>query len=326
MPTDAVPGAATGAHAAGEPDDPIRAPADAGDDDVTAPPPGLKPGGRFGAWDRPRVDYVVIDLDGTLVGPSGEPTTAVVEAVAAAERGGVVVGIATGRMRLAAEPVIGQLGLDGPHILHNGAEVRDASGTVEAWPLTREQIGTVLRLCRDLDVYAEIYVDEGYLVSGWDERARPHWELMGREPLGLARTPADVPGRVFKATYALFGGRDPDPLIGALDSGGLKAGPAHSPVTPGIGYVNATRADAHKGRALTRAAEHLGLDLTAAAALGDAPNDLPMLEIAGTAVAMADAPEPVRAVSHLIAPPATEDGVATALEALLGAQSLPGTL
>lgn len=279
-------------------------------------PAGLGRGGRFSDWRPTGHDYVVIDLDGTLVGASGELTPAVCDAVERARGADVIVGIATGRMRQAAEPAIERLALPGPHILHNGAEVRDGDGTVAAWRLESAHVATVLRLCRELDVYAEVYVDRGYLVTARDERARPHWELLGREPLGVVTSADDLPERPFKATYALFDGRDTSRLVEALDRGGLKAGPAHSPVTPGIHYVNATRADADKGRALLRAVEHLGVDLARTAAVGDAPNDLPMLELAGTAVAMRDAAAEVRAAAHLVAPPVVEDGVATALEAL----------
>jgi Cof subfamily protein (haloacid dehalogenase superfamily) len=47
-----------------------------------------------------------------------------------------------------------------------------------------------------------------------------------------------------------------------------------------------------------RLGEHLGLSVDAALAAGDSANDLPLLRGAGRAVAMPDAPDPVRAAAH----------------------------
>jgi Cof subfamily protein (haloacid dehalogenase superfamily) len=52
-------------------------------------------------------------------------------------------------------------------------------------------------------------------------------------------------------------------------------------------------------------------------AAGDDFNDLPMLEIADVAIAMATAPESMRARADIIAPPATEAGIITGLEQAL---------
>lgn len=280
-----------------------------------AVPDGLLPGGRFDAWDPKRVEYLVADADGTLVGGDGGPSARVVAAVADAAGAGLAIGVATGRMRQAAEPLIEVLGATGPHILHNGAEVRDGQARVAAWPLTDENVETVLTVCRELGVYAEIYLDEGYLVTARDERARPHWDMLGSDPLGVLTSTSQLDEAPLKVTFAMFGDIAPAEVVAGLDGTGLQAGPAGSPITPDIDYVNATRRGADKGRALTRAAEHLGCDLRAITAVGDAPNDIPMLRVAGTAVAMDGAPESVRRVAHLVAPPVGEDGVAVAMAA-----------
>ena len=70
---------------------------------------------------------------------------------------------------------------------------------------------------------------------------------------------------------------------------------------------------AHKGRALARFAEHLGLTLANCIAFGDGANDLTMVEAAGVGVAMANAcPEVLAAADH-VTTSNDEDGVAAAL-------------
>ena len=73
-----------------------------------------------------------------------------------------------------------------------------------------------------------------------------------------------------------------------------------------------------KGRALGVAATHLGLELAAVMAIGDGPNDLPMLQVAGTAVAMGQSSDAVKRSAHLITSSIDEEGVARALTALMG--------
>lgn len=73
---------------------------------------------------------------------------------------------------------------------------------------------------------------------------------------------------------------------------------------------------AHKGNALKRFAEHLGLTLDNCAAFGDGLNDLTMIEAAGLGVAMSNAVPEVKAAASRIAPSNDEDGVAVVLEEL----------
>lgn len=285
-----------------------------------SPPPlpeGLTPGGRFDRW-APRAPLLVVaDIDGTLLGASGQASPAVLEAIRAVRGAGLRFGVATGRMRLAAEDLTRRLRAPGPHILENGAVVRLDGETLASWPLTPSQVRSVIAICRDLGVYAELYVDAGFYVTAWREEARAHWEMLGRAPLGSAGDLDAETMEVPKATFALFHEEPVEPLLEALRDAGLTAGPAGSPLTPEIRYVNATHPDAGKGRALLAAAGHLGVDPGATVAVGDAPNDLPMFAVAGTAIAMGQADAEVRGAAHLVAPGLDGDGAAVALRACL---------
>ena len=279
-------------------------------------PDGLRRGGRYAQWQPTVPRYVVCDVDGTLVGPSAHASAEVAEAVARAQHAGVRVGFATGRMRRAVEPLYEQLAARGPHLLHNGAEVRADGHTVASLTLTPEQIDRLLAVAhaRD-DAYLEVYTEDAYHVSVLDERARPHWELLGSPPASVFTSAHDLDGAsALKATYAVF---DPDAVaevVKAVRGIGLAAGPAGSPRTPAIVYCNATHPQADKGSALRLACQHLGIEVAAAVAVGDAENDLPMLAVAGTAIAMAQAPAEVLAAAHLVVPDVDAHGAAVALD------------
>jgi Cof subfamily protein (haloacid dehalogenase superfamily) len=288
-------------------------------------PEGVRPGGRFDAWDPAPISYVVCDVDGTLVGPSAHASDEVVAAVAHAQRSGVRVGFATGRMRGAVEPLYAQLRAHGPHVLHNGAEVRADGTTVARWTLTPGQVDALIALARTRDdAYIEIYTEEGYHTSSLDERAVPHWELLGGRPTSVVASAADLgEAPVLKATFAVFEPEGVAAVVDAVRELGLAAGPAGSPRTPGIIYCNATHPEADKGRALLRACDHLGIDPAACAAIGDADNDRPMLEIAGTAIAMGQADDELHRLAHLVVPDVDAHGVAVALELAVAHASRP---
>lgn len=282
-------------------------------------PHGIEPGGRFADWGPPSPAYVVCDVDGTLVGPRAEASDEVVAAVDRAQAAGLRVGFATGRMRGAVEALSTQLHAQGPHVLHNGAEVRADGRTVAAWTLEPAQVDALLAIAagRD-DIYVEIYPEDGFLASRWDERARPHWEILGREPLGIITSAGDLDGvAALKATFAVFDRAAIPDVIERIGVAGLLAGAAGSPRTPELTYVNATNPAADKGRALVRAAEHLGVAMQDVVAIGDEANDLSMLAVAGTAIAMGQAAQQIRDAAHLVVPAVDAHGVAVALDACL---------
>jgi Cof subfamily protein (haloacid dehalogenase superfamily) len=280
--------------------------------------PGIEPGGRVDEWSPKRVRYVVCDVDGTLVGPTASASAEVVAAIARARSADLRVGYATGRMRDAVATLHDQLDAPGPHILHNGAEVRADGRTVAAWTLTHAQIDALLAFDREQDdCYHELYTSSGYLASSVDERARAHWDILGAEPRGIVRTAADVgDDPVLKATFAAFTPAAVDWVLERLATLDLEVGAAGSPLTPELSFINATRRGADKGAGLRRAAQYLDLDVREVAAIGDAANDLSMLAVAGTAIAMGQAPAAVRAAAHLVVPDVDAHGVAVALDAL----------
>ena len=283
----------------------------------TTLPAGIRPGGRYADWHQPVPAYVVCDVDGTLVGPRAEATDEVATAVAAAQTAGLRVGFATGRARLGVQTLWQQLQASGPHLLHNGAEIRADGQTVAAWSLTLEQIGDLLAFATERDdAYLEVYTDDGYWVSSRDERARTHWELLGSEPSGILTDASALAGHpIPKITMTVFDTAAVPAVIAGISALGLTPGQADSPRAPELHFVNATHPDTDKGRALARAAEHLGIGLDQTIAIGDAANDLSMLQVAGTAIAMGQAPAEIHEVAHLIVPDVNAHGVAVALDA-----------
>ena len=277
-------------------------------------PEGVVPGGRFERWGPAQPAYLVADVDGTVMRPDGITPEGLEDLVAEVQAAGVRVGLATGRMRPSVSTLWQRLGAAGPHVLHNGAEVFGDGAIIATWPLARNEIGELIDLARRYDVYLEVYVEHGFYVS--DDRApeRDHWPMLGHDPLGFVdELPDDA---VFpKATFALTAPAEAG-FLDDIEALGLIAGPAHSPQTPHLHYVNANNPGADKGRAVTHAAAHLGVELGAVVAVGDGANDLSMFGVVGTAIAMGQATPAIIAAAHLVAPDAADDGVMMALHAV----------
>ena len=275
----------------------------------------LTPGGRHDQWGAQPAELVALDVDGTLVGLDGRVSGAVVAAIARARGAGLHLGLATGRMAGGVADVLDRTGLPGPHIFFNGAQVRQDGEVIASWPLDGGALDGLLGSCRDADVYLEVYVDDGYLVNRLDERARPHWELLGQEPAGIVRGVDDLGSEVPKVTAVAFDDAELQRVVTLMEDVGIRPGPANSPATPGMHYVNGNDPDVDKGRALLAAADVLGVDHAATVAIGDERNDLPLLEVAGTAIAMGNATPQIRAAAHLVAPDVQQHGAAAALDA-----------
>ncbi|MFL5580857.1 MAG: HAD family hydrolase [Gemmatimonadaceae bacterium] len=278
-------------------------------------PEGLSPGGRFAEWAPGVPAYVVADVDGTLLAGGTTATPGVAGAVADAHAAGLRVGFATGRLPVGVRGLQRQLVPEGPHVLHNGAQIWVDGRPLRTWPLD----ATVARRLRDAYVehglYAEFFVGEEFFVTDYREAARPTWEHISGEPAGLIADLDLDAIEIVKATVVAFG---PDELPVALEQTrrfGLDAEAAPSPLLPDAGFINVTSPETDKGRALTHAAAHLGIGLDQVVAVGDGRNDLTMLAVAGTAVAMGQAPPELRDAAHLVVPEVDEDGVAHALRA-----------
>lgn len=285
-------------------------------------PADVVPGGRFDDWEPHVPRFVVADVDGTLLGRSPEATGPVVSALRDTQAAGLRVGFATGRMRAAVEPLWLQTRAAGPHVLHNGAMVRAGGHTLATWPLSSEQAVRLLDLCRQHDLYAEVYVGDGYLVTDDRPEARVHWGMLHQEPAGFADELDPSRQEVVKSTVAVFD-RPPDPVVALLEDAGLACGTATSPLAAGVSFINVTHPDADKGRALERAATHLGMTLADVIAIGDGNNDLSMLQRVGTAIAMGQAEPEIKAICHLVVPEVDVDGVTHAFRLCIDLLQIP---
>ena len=255
---------------------------------------------------------VVTDLDGTARSRRFGITPGVRKAIADARAIGVRVCVATGRMWQSAAPWVRSLGADAPAILYNGGLVLDFDSGRALYErrLAAESARQALTVIRsDPEVQPHLFLNDHVYVERRHAMSEAYAEEDGLEY------------RVVTAFEPLLTG-DPHKILvlgtsGRLEALGLAARQAALParavqseptklefLPPGVS----------KGRALRAMIEALGVEAGEVIAVGDNWNDLEMIEAAGLGVAMANAPEEVRARADHVCGTADEEGLRDVLE------------
>jgi Cof subfamily protein (haloacid dehalogenase superfamily) len=255
---------------------------------------------------RPRL--VATDLDGTLLDSSGavsERTRTVLDRLDAA---GVPLVVVTARpLRWMTElwPVVGRHGIG---IVSNGAIVYDvAEGRVHELEGIEVEAGLALVAAIRAALPEAVFAFE--LESGF--AYEPAYDEQHHIPEG---SPSGTVEEVLTATAVKVlvkaPGTDPVELREKVAEA---VGDAATPTWSTQGLVEISAAGVTKAAALARVCDRLGIAATEVVAFGDMPNDLALLEWAGTSYAVANADPSVLAVVDHVTASNDDDGVAEAL-------------
>jgi hydroxymethylpyrimidine pyrophosphatase-like HAD family hydrolase len=216
--------------------------------------------------------------------------------------------------------VAAPLGLEGPHVAFDGALVAaPGQPPVHRTPLPEGAPARLVEAARRVDVCVELYRAEAHYVERPWPLALEHARLIRVEPTvrPLGEVVAESgPGEILKGQ--LIGEGEADRAkIRRIEAMGLPVRFGWATPPPGhreLDYVNVTHPDVNKGAALRALADALGVPLDGTMALGDGPNDAPLLETAGLGVAMGNAVEPLKRLADAVVPSVDEDGLAVAIE------------
>ena len=276
------------------------------------------------------IKIVALDLDGTLLDSQKRISERNRRALERAADKGALIVPTTGRFFGMMPEAVRDLPFVRYAITINGAQVYDRT---EDKAIVREEIPvekaiSIMELLDGHDVIYDCYRDNwGWMTSSLQAKAETyatdeHYLRIVREfrrpvpelKAHLRETAAD--GGVQKVM--LFSRRDDAEAreLAAIRREMAEKFPDIKVTASTWNDLEFNAAEAHKGNALKRFAEHLGLTLANCAAFGDGLNDLSMIEVAGLGVAMGNAVPAVKAAASRIAPTNDEDGVAAVLEEL----------
>ena len=277
-----------------------------------------------------RVQLIAIDMDGTLL--LSDHRTIPEENIAAIRRAqacGVTVCINTGRMLEDASDFLRRYGLDCMVISGDGTRVcTGPAGKGEVifqQNLAEADALQAIDFClaSGLTIHA---FEDGVVNSVLGENGTPY-HVLEREGILSARYGEDALReaasrglmKIFVVTEG-FAGSVFSEKIPQLQRQ-LKAVLPHLELaSSGAGNIEIVSEKAGKGRALEVLAQRLGIDRFAVMAIGDAENDMSMLEYAYHSVAMANARGHVREVCRYHTRSNDECGVARMIDQVLAAK------
>ena len=257
---------------------------------------------------------VATDLDGTLLHTDGTVTARTRAALTAVEDLGVTVVFVTGRPIRWMRDLWQHVGDHGLAVCSNGGVVYDVSARA-------------VRSARPIPV------DVALQVADRLREAVPGTTFAVERTTGFGKEPA------FMERYPLPDDMQVGPLTTLLDEATVKLLARHEELAPEEFWVAAERAVGHlvtttwsstgalveisaagvtKATTLALLCQELGVRADEVVAFGDMPNDLAMLEWAGTSYAMANGHPSVLALAGHVAPANEDDGVAATLEELFG--------
>jgi Cof subfamily protein (haloacid dehalogenase superfamily) len=269
---------------------------------------------------------LVLDIDGTLLNSEDIVTPKVKDAIAQARDMGVSVALATGRRVGSTRAVVDEIGIMLPIVTFNGALVWDTAReeAIHELPFSPPVISRVIELCQRYDIapvflqgpaYGEhIYVPKAggnlpsYLDWFLDPRRSEVAELSYDELI-------NVPGVL---TIDVFGPEQPLQAlsrdIAELEVQVYDVGEVSPQTDPPNWALNVHMPGASKAAGVQILAQELGCTMQDVVAVGDGYNDLPLLEAAGTGVAMGNARDEVKALADAVVTGHDDDGVAEAIE------------
>lgn len=270
------------------------------------------------------VRMIALDLDGTLLDPDGRIRPANAAALTAAAAAGIEVALVTGRHHSVTRPYQEELGLLAPAICCNGTYVYDFAGgrIVDGSPIPDGDARSLVASARrhGVDLYA--YTDEAM----YYEAPSPHLERLAAWIDGLSTRPRPVLRHVVSAGMLLDRGEAIWKFVATHGDAARLAGwfaevetmPALSAEYSWHDRVDVMSAGCSKGSRLIAWAAARGIAAADIVAFGDNFNDLTMLTGVGRGIAMANAPDAVRAAASEVIGANDSDAIAGRIARLIG--------
>ncbi len=251
---------------------------------------------------------IAIDIDGTLLRTDHQLSQANLHAIRETLANGVRVVLATGRSYNSSATFLKQFALDAPGLYLNGGTVCAADGTIiQSTVLPDDAIQRVYDFvaARNLPL---VGFDHRTLYTPKLDWLSPHVEKFD-EPRPIVKADWST----LKLNKLLLATDDPTklseielPLISYLD--GLA-----SVVRMSRTLLAVMPLGIHKGSALANLCAEWKIAAEDVIAIGNAENDIEMLQFAGLGVAVANAAPAVKAAADVLVASNNEDGVAEAL-------------
>jgi|TARA_B100000524_G_scaffold218744_1_gene115119 Cof subfamily protein (haloacid dehalogenase superfamily) len=260
---------------------------------------------------------IALDADGTLLTPQHTVNPAVSQAVLSAQEAGIPVILATGRARSGPwlDEVLRPLSLDGAGVFLQGLTAfDDASERIVDTRLQQSVLDNVQAACDTFGAVCSAYCGEQLLCVGSEEdaRVRQYAQLGEAQPQCISATELRAHAEQINKLLVLSTKANNNALRTALE-GATRWQPCR--VITALDWTQEILpARWSKGKGLRQLLRCLDVPPSRVLAIGDGSNDLEMIRMVGTGIAMGNAGPQLKRAAKATVGTNKEDGVAQAIQ------------
>lgn len=230
------------------------------------------------------------------------------------ESAGVMVIVSTGRPFPGAVPWVERLGLPGPIVCYQGAQVRTLDGGMLLdHGIAHETAMEVIRYARERDLHIQAYRDDRLIV----ERDRPEAHIYARHAGMDVHVVGSLDRAMGPTTPKLVIVSKPEILEQVLPDARQRWAGRLNIATSVAEYLEFTSVESDKASALRFLCDRFGILQTEVVAVGDGRNDASMIAWAALGVAVEGSPPEVIAAADRTIPGPGHGGIHKLADALL---------
>ena len=240
------------------------------------------------------IPLVILDLDGTVIDSSNQVSSCIWQAIDKVRSAGMRLAVCTGRPRVGlARRIAERIGPKTPHIFQSGAMMVYADGEIiELHALKEVSTRALIAHAREYNLVLELYTPTALYVERRTRLSEAHAAMIGAS--AIVRNLEDVAENEPVVRTQWVVPVEQGPLATSLALPGAQFSTAVSPALKNTLFISATAKGVSKGSALRALVENQKMSLKNVMAIGDSTGDLPMLDLVGHPVVMAEAPTTMR--------------------------------
>jgi Cof subfamily protein (haloacid dehalogenase superfamily) len=267
------------------------------------------------AADRPQIELVLADVDGTLVTSEKQLTERTIAAVRALKDAGVKFAVTSGRPPRGMQMLVKPLALELPLAAFNGGLfARPDMSVIEQRSIDARLVEEIVALIGEhaLDVWL-------YRGSDWLLRdASAAHVAKEADTVRFAPTVVDSFDGMTERIAKIVGVGDDLAAVARAEADARRRFGEHvSAARSQPYYLDVTHPQANKGAVLRYLSHEYDIPLSRIATLGDQSNDVLMFDGAGLSIAMGNAGEDVQRAATRVTASNDEEGFALAIERLV---------
>lgn len=245
------------------------------------------------------IKMIFFDIDGTLVNPQTRMISErTIESLKSLRKNGIKICIATGRGPVAL-PSFEGVEFDA-YITYNGSLCYNQKELILSNPISEEDLEQIIQNAANIGRAVAVATKERLAANAWDQDLADYYTL-AKLKLEIAE---DFEAARKETVYQLMIGcreTDFDAILQGVTGAKIAVSWDRA--------VDVIPKNGGKGEGIQKVLEYYGVDRTEALAFGDGNNDIEMLRLVGTGVAMGNASQQLKEVADEVCKTVAEDGI-----------------